>query len=348
MIELAVGRLALWNILLALDEGGRIQNHYIEAFAALVNLAQRIECICPHRLDRNAVGLRIAPRMIQRRLRRVYAPSDGGPILERGHRPGADVTAHIEYARTGPQIPHQPLPVRRLVKKPTRLLSLRQRRGKSQSRLHDREFLGNRAESAFGYRFEVLQRARSGIVLPEEPGWLQHLAHGSFDLGAQRFHSRGGNLPDHIVAVAIQHEPRQPIRLSEHETIVRSRTDPLAQRQCDPQTFLDEVAIHRLIHVAADDARADQGVRIDIGVAEKTAVVRLQLHAIAQAQPRERRGGDVDLIAEDPQMACSQPAFLATLQAQQRQGGRRYEFSGVGIHIGPGANGGGTHYTGLL
>src|SRR5690348_12760068 len=45
LIELAVGRLPLGNVLLALDEGGRIEDHRIEARAALVQSLQRVESV---------------------------------------------------------------------------------------------------------------------------------------------------------------------------------------------------------------------------------------------------------------------------------------------------------------
>src|SRR5579863_2832276 len=68
LVELAVRRLAVRDIFLALDERRRVQHHDVEAPALAPQLFQRIEGIGAQRVYRNAIALRIRLRKIQSRL----------------------------------------------------------------------------------------------------------------------------------------------------------------------------------------------------------------------------------------------------------------------------------------
>ncbi len=68
--------------------------------------------------------------------------------------------------------------------------------------------------------------------------------------------------------------------------------------------------------VPAQDPRADERVRVDVGVPEELAALRLDLRDISRRERRERRGVGIDLIAEDPQMPRGQAALFAALQTQ--------------------------------
>jgi hypothetical protein len=54
----------------------------------------------------------------------------------------------------------------------------------------------------------MLQIPRTGIVLPEKSLRIEHFANDRFDIGLECFHPGGGNLPDHHIAIAIEHETR--------------------------------------------------------------------------------------------------------------------------------------------
>ena len=53
--------------------------------------------------------------------------------------------------------------------------------------------------------------------------------------------------PDDDVAVAIEHQARQPVGLAEHEPVVRLARQPLAQRQRHVQPMDDERTVERLL-----------------------------------------------------------------------------------------------------
>src|SRR5213075_2261739 len=63
-----------------------------------------------------------------------------------------------------------------------------------------------------------------------------------------------------------------------------------------------------------DDARGDQRARIDIGEAEELVAVGMHLDGGAGFELGQRRGGGVDFVAEDPQVAGAQPAIFAALE----------------------------------
>src|SRR5215475_11633660 len=72
--------------------------------------------------------------------------------------------------------------------------------------------------------------------------------------------------------------------------------------------------------VTPNNARANQRVRIDVGVTEKLAAVRLHLHQCTRWERGQGRAGRIDLIAEHPHMSRRNPPVLAALKAQHRQG----------------------------
>ena len=71
-----------------------------------------------------------------------------------------------------------------------------------------------------------------------------------------------------------------------------------------------------MVGVPAQDPRADERVRVDVGVPEELAAMRLDLRDISGRERRERCGVGIDLIAEDPQMPRGQATLFAALQPQ--------------------------------
>src|SRR5207302_1161457 len=122
------------------------------------------------------------------------------------------------------------------------------------------------------------------------------------DLVLERLHAGGRDLADDEVAVTIEHEPRQQVRLAEHPAAVLRLAELLAQDERRREPPLDERAVHRLSRVAGQDARADERVRIDAHVAEERIARSAQLRHRADIEGRERRAGGVDLVAEHPQV----------------------------------------------
>src|SRR6202007_494401 len=92
-----------------------------------------------------------------------------------------------------------------LVVEPTGLLPAGKRRPEAQPRFTHLDLGRNVAESRLGELRQVLQLARSGVVLPEQPARARHLRHRGLDLVLERLHAGGGDLPDHQLPVAIEY-----------------------------------------------------------------------------------------------------------------------------------------------
>ena len=78
------------------------------------------------------------------------------------------------------------------------------------------------------------------------------------DIVAQRLHAGRADLADQVIAIAIHHQARQPVRVAEHQTVVRQGKIALAQGQRDLHAVYQQGHIDGVLRVAADDARTDQ------------------------------------------------------------------------------------------
>ena len=96
LIELAVRGLPLRDILLALDERGRIEDDGIEPPARLVERAQSVEDIALQGFDRHAIRLGIPSCIVKRELRSIQTHGAARAGLERAHGPCSDVAAGIQ------------------------------------------------------------------------------------------------------------------------------------------------------------------------------------------------------------------------------------------------------------
>jgi hypothetical protein len=78
--------------------------------------------------------------------------------------------------------------------------------------------------------------------------------------------------------------------------------------------------VHR---AAAQDAGADQRVRIDVGVAQEQVAIGQHARHAPDGEIGQRRGLVVHLVGEHPQVTGAQPPVLAALEAQDRELGKR-------------------------
>ena len=85
------------------------------------------------------------------------------------------------------------------------------------------------AEGHFERRRQMLQIARTTVVLPDQRDRGDDIAHRGFDQRFQHFHADRRNLADHDTAETVQYQSRQPVRLAEHPAMMPRETELLAQ-----------------------------------------------------------------------------------------------------------------------
>ncbi len=249
-----------------------------------------------------AVGRRARLQQLQRRRRRIDAGDFGRARLERAQPPGAEIAENVEHARAA-DVFAQGQPIRGLVEEPAGFLAAAQRHLEAHAALfHDHE-LGRVAEHGLDVVGQPFQIAHAGVVLPHQRRRIDDLFHRRFDLRPQRLHARGGDLPDDHVAEAIQHQARQRIGLAVHQSIERLVVERVAQRLRDLQAMHDQRLVGRVMRAAPQDSRADQRVRIHIGIAQEFVAIGDDPTQRAGLEGRQRRAGGVHFVGKHPQVA---------------------------------------------
>jgi hypothetical protein len=183
----------------------------------------------------------------------------------------------------------------------------------------DFDLIRHGAKGRFDVFGQLLKIAGAGVVLPQKACRIQDLAHRSFNFALERLHAGGRNLAHDDAVVTVEHEPRQRIGFAEDEAPVALRAKPLAQRQSHSQPIDDERAVKPLRGIPADDARADERVRVDIRKPQKLLTVGMNVDRGACLEADERGCRIVDLIAENPQMARPDAPVFSPLEPQHGQ-----------------------------
>ena len=181
---------------------------------------------------------------------------------------------------------------------------------------------------------QSLELARAGVVFPQHRARRDHLLEGADDLGLEALHAGGADLADDHVAVPVEHQSGQPVGLAVNQAIERRGIQSLAERERDLQAVDEQWSARRIASIAAEDARADQRVRIDVSVAEEPLAIADHAAQRAGREARERRAVRVDLVAEHPQMARAEAPVFPRFQAQFGQGGPVAERLGGMSHRG--------------
>ena len=79
----------------------------------------------------------------------------------------------------------------------------------------------------------------------------------------------------------------------------------------------EDLAERQRQRVAADQPGAQQRMGVDIAGTEDFAVAGLDRHRLTGLKIAQRRGGDVDFVAVDPEMTGAQAAVFVLAQAQR-------------------------------
>jgi hypothetical protein len=108
-----------------------------------------------------------------------------------------------------------------------------------------------------------------------------HLLQGGQDLGARPFHAGGGDLDHQQVAVAVHHQAGQAIAFAKDQPVKGLVVKLLAQRQGLPDPLLPQGRAQGPAGIMGNQAGADQGMRVDIAMAERMAAVAEDLDRLA-------------------------------------------------------------------
>ena len=198
---------------------------------------------------------------------------------------------------------------------------------------------------------QALQFAHGGVVAQQDAGGAHHRLQGGQDLGARPFHAGGGDLDHQQVAVAVHHQAGEAVAFAKDEPIEGLVVKLLAQGQGLADPLLPQGWPQGPAGIMGDQAGADQGVGIDVAVAEGMAAVAEDLDRLAGLEALERRRLGIDLVAVNPAMAGEQAAILVFVEAQGGWAGhvvsilgdgcalawrRAWRWTGDGWAVGPG------------
>ena len=129
-------------------------------------------------------------------------------------------------------------------------------------------------------------------------------------------HTRRGGLHHQIIRKAIHHQTRQQVRLTVHQAIEGLVEQPLAQAQGDLDAVYQQGFIQPKLGIPAMQPRTDQVVRAHCGQPHGLAGGVQQLHFLPGVKCGQWCLGDVDFIAEHPQVAALDTAVAVGLEAQ--------------------------------
>ena len=311
-----VGQRAFLVVLLALDEGRRIDHHDVPAPPLGTGRAEELEGVGGMRV--HAIGEAVARRVRPHGLDGTRGDVDA--IRARrtvGHGPEAPTAGEAEDVqhRRVLQPRREAVAVGALVVEPPGLLAVQHVGGEAQGALADLDRAVHGHADHADLVGQPLDGAGAAVVLPDDAARLEYLVHRLGGDVLQAVHAGGGGLRDEHVAEAVDGQARQAIRLTEHQAVERIGVTPLAQRQRHVEPMDEQRAVER-VAATVDEACRDQGVGVRVAAAQRLAGGVEDLHRLAGLQARQRRARHVDLVAEDPEVARSEPALFAFLQDQ--------------------------------
>src|SRR5262249_20907516 len=156
----------------------------------------------------------------------------------------------IEDARPGPKVAREARAVCRLIVEPAGFLTGGERRREAHAGFENLDLIGHVAKCGFRVLRQLLERARRRIVLPYQSARRQYVPAPLLDTVPEAFNPQGRDLSDQHLAVPVEHETREQIRLAEHQPIVRLTGEALAQPERRAQTLRNQRAIEVRVAIA--------------------------------------------------------------------------------------------------
>ena len=313
-VDLAIAAHALVELLLALDERGRVENDDVEAIAALGQRAQRSERVCLlEPCDRSELRSRGAPR----------GPRDGvGGAVDATHRlragaragqpPRTDVGEDVEDPRA-PSMGGEPTAIVGVIEEEAGLLPTTQIENEAHAVDLDRVLFGHLAMDDLDHRIDAFQPAVGRVGLHEDPARLERTREGSDDFLEQAIDASSVRRDDVNVVVAVDDQAGDVVAFAVTQAIgARARSHPPAKRVGGPQALGKETAIQRPIF-AGKYADGDQRAGVSVTDAEQAAARIDDMDRLPGHQLRERRA---NLVGEHPRMSARHACSRTTADGQ--------------------------------
>jgi hypothetical protein len=133
-------------------------------------------------------------------------------------------------------------------------------------------------------------------------------------------HGGGGQLYYQVVAEAVHHQARKQVGVAIDQPVEGLVEQALAQAQRNVDAVHQQGLVQHVLDVARQQAGADQVVRAHRHDAQRLAAGGFEDGLVARLEQVQRGGGDIDLVAVDPQVAGAQAAIGIGFEAQAGQG----------------------------
>ena len=235
LVEPAIREPAFREILLALDERGRIKNDDIEALARFAKSLQLIECIGAygaHAIS-EPVALGIASDRIDRSLRCIDANDFRRAQCGGTQAPRAEITEHVEHALAFHEA-RESIAIFALIVEPAGFLTADRIDLEFETAFAHQHRSAGVAVAEIGIARQMFQRAHRCIVLPASWRGLSTLTIASVIESLIRSMPAVVICADENVAETVQRQARQrnPIRRTRPDTTVPRRAAHAARARC--------------------------------------------------------------------------------------------------------------------
>src|SRR5690554_723092 len=171
-VELAVGTLAVGNILAPLDEGRRVENYHIELLAIGLEGSQGLESIALayRHLLVQAVERGVLGHPLQRRGTGVHAQHLAGTMRCRLYTPATDVAEHVEDTLARHQTV-EPGAIGTMIEKPAGLLAIEYRHMKAHAVLFHQHRTLEVTLGQGDLTLQLLQPPPRRVILEHDDPW---------------------------------------------------------------------------------------------------------------------------------------------------------------------------------
>src|SRR5262245_25797099 len=316
-VDVLVGARGVARLRRRRRELGRIEDHHLEAGAAVAQGSQLLEHVAVHEFDPAAIQ-RIGREVVARDFERRRRALDGGDTPcapgERGDREAAGVGEAIEHLASRGELAHA-MAVLALVEEEAGLLPLFHVDAEVEAVFHDRAARGVAVAPREAHAsWQGLEFAHLGVRAFEDRLGGGELRERVQDQVAPALDAGGEELRHQHVGIAVDDQAGQAVGLTVHQA-QRVGMAPRRQRLAQGESTLDPAAekgrIHLLRRVEGPHARPDLRLGAVPGLPVKLPAGVLEVHRIAGTRFADDL---VDTARKEPRMAPFERLLASPLE----------------------------------